>query len=536
MGADWVILDIAEVSWIALAFALGLGSRWVGLPPLVGYLVAGFLIAGLGGQQSPFIEKLADLGVTLLLFSVGLKLDLRTLARPQVWAVTALHMLAIVAVFTALLLAIASLGVGLFDGMATGTSLLIAFALSFSSTVFVVKVLEESGAANALHGRIGIGILVMQDIAAVVFIAASAGKLPTPWAIGLIALVFLRRPLHALLPRLGHGELLTLFGFVLALSAAEVFQYVGMKGDIGALAAGVLLSGHAKVDELSKTMTKFKDLFLLGFFLSIGLASPLSMAPVLTGLLLVPLVLIKSALFFVLLVAFRLRSRSALLATLNLSNYSEFGLIVAAVGVSTGALSADWLVAVSIAVAVSFLLSAFLNARFHRLYSRRREFWKSLQRDKRLPDDRVLDIGGARIAVIGMGGIGTGAYQSLAGEHADGLIGVDIDTVTVEAHRRDGRNVVAGDPSDADFWERVRAVHHLEQVLLALPQVGASTTVLKRLREHGFKGRVDVIAKFDDEIEALLAAGADTVFNVYAESGAGFARHARSTSDGALRT
>lgn len=526
MSADWVAIGAEEVTWIALAFALGFAARIVGLPPLVGYLLAGFLIAAQGGTQSPFIQKLSDLGVTLLLFAVGLKLNPRSLARPQVWAVSAMHMLLTVALFAVLLFAVAIPGFALFDSLDWATCALIAFALSFSSTVFAVKVLEESGASNSLHGRIGIGILVMQDIAAVVFIAVSSGKVPTPWAAALLGLVFLRRPLHALLARVGHGELLVLYGFVLALGTAEVFEMVGMKGDIGALVAGLLVAGHAKSDEMAKTMTGFKDLFLLGFFLSIGLASPLSVDPLITGLVLVPVVLIKSALFFALLSLFRLRARTALLTTLNLSNYSEFGLIVAAVGVSTGVLSPDWLLAISIAVALSFLLSASLNAQFHGLYSTRREFWKRFQRDRRIADDHILDIGGARVAVIGMGGIGTGAYDTLQSQYGSGLIGVDIDAITVEAQRGDGRNVVAGDPSDADFWERVQATHNLELVLLALPNANAAESVLEKLREEGFAGRVHVIARFDDEIDRLTAAGADVVFNVYAESGAGFGRHA----------
>ena len=533
MNADWVVIDVLEVAWIALAFALGLGARVLSLPPLVGYLIAGFLIAALGGTQTVLIERLADLGITLLLFTIGLKLNIQSLVRPQVFAVTLLHMVLISAVLALLLFALAVPGLFLIDDLDMRTCALVAFALSFSSTVFVVKVLEEAGATNSLQGRIGIGILVMQDIAAVAFIAISSGKLPTLWALALPALFFLRRPLQALLPRVGHGEMMTLYGFVLALGMAELFELVGLKGDIGALIAGLLIAGHAKSDEMSKTMSRFKDLFLLGFFLSIGLASPLSWHPLITGVLLTPLVLLKSALFFALLTAFGLRARTALLTTLNLSNYSEFGLIVAAVGVSTGALPPDWLAALSIAVALSFLLSATLNANFNFLYSKHRDTWNRLQRRERIADDHVLDIGGARVAVIGMGGIGTGAYQTLAQEHGDGLIGVDIDSLTVAAHQRDGLNVVAGDPGDADFWERVHAAHDLEQVLLALPNARASAAVLEKLRDHGFDGRVDVIARFDDESADLLQAGADSVFNVYAESGAGFARAcAHSTKKG----
>ncbi len=129
------------------------------------------------------LQKLADLGITLLLFTVGLKLDLKTLLRPQVWAVTSLHIGVIVAIFGLGIFVLALMGAPLFASLDLKRALLLAFALSFSSTVFVVKSLEEKAAMRSLYGRIVIGILVMQDLAAVAFLAASTGELPAAWAL-----------------------------------------------------------------------------------------------------------------------------------------------------------------------------------------------------------------------------------------------------------------------------------------------------------------------------------------------------------------
>ncbi len=525
MDFQWVAIALGDVVWLALAFALGLLSRTVGLPPLVGFLVTGFLLNAQGIGSGEMLQKLADLGITLLLFTVGVKLNLSTLARPQVWAVSGLHMAIIVALFGFALYALALLGTPFVAGLSLQGSLLIAFALSFSSTVFVVKVLEEKGDMKSLYGRIAVGILIMQDLAAVVFLAASTGKLPSPWALLLLLLIPFRPLLLQLLQRVGHGELLVLYGLLLALGGAEVFELVGVKGDLGALLLGVLIASHRKSAELAKTMLGFKDLFLLGFFLSVGLSGQPTWETLLAGVLLTPLVLVKSAFFFALLTRFNLRARTSLLTTLNLTNYSEFGLIVIAIGVSNGWLDSAWLIVTAIALALSFVISAGLNSGAHKLYAKNQRLLQRLQRNERLPDDSVFDTQGATIAIIGMGRVGSGAYDEMYSQYGDIVIGVDFDPVTVRRQQAAGRKVLQGDPSDADFWDRVAASHTIELVLLSLPKLTANLAVLKQLEASQYSGKVAACARYSDDAERLQQAGVGTVFNIYTEAGAGFAAH-----------
>ena len=525
MDFGLIAIAFGDVAWIAIAFVLGLLSRTVGLPPLVGFLVAGFLLNLQGIAGGDMLRKLSDLGITLLLFIVGLKLNLRMFARPQVWAVTGLHMTIIVPLFATAIYVVAALGAPFLSGLDFARSLLIAFALSFSSTVFVVKALEDRGQTAALHGRIAIGILIVQDLAAVVFLAVSAGQWPTYWAL-LVLLVFPLRPLLTLvLQRVGHGELMVLYGFLLALGGAQLFELVGLKGDLGALVLGVLIANHAKADEMAKTMLGFKDFFLLAFFLSVGLSGRLTLETLLIGAAITPFVLFKSALFFGLLTAFRLQARTSLLATLNLSNFSEFGLIVAAIGVAHGWIDANWLIVVAVALALSCVISSGLNVAGDRIYTRYRGVWKRLQRSDLVADDRPLDIGAATIAIIGMGRVGSAAYDTMRELHEESVVGVDSDLATVERERTRGRKVLLGDPGDADFWDRVQATHTLELVMLALPNLAANLAVIDQLKAASFGGRVAATARFQDEIEPLEEAGASTVFNVYAEAGSGFAAH-----------
>lgn len=530
MDFEWVAIALGDVSWITLAFVLGYMAKLINLPPLVGFLVTGFVLNYFGVTSGETLQKLADLGVTLLLFTIGLKLNLKVLVRPQVWLVTALHSSIIIALFGTLIFTLSLTGIALFSELDLKLSLILAFALSFSSTVFVVKSLEDKGEMKSMHGSIAIGILVMQDLAAVIFIAASTGKVPTLWALLLFLLIPMRPLFHYFLEKTGHGELLILYGLVLALGGAELFELAGVKGDLGALVMGLLLSNHIKTTEIFKSMLGFKDLFLVGFFLSIGMSGTFSVEAITIGILLVPFVFIKSTLFYALMTRFKLRARTSLLATLNLTNYSEFGLIVAAIGVSNGWLDAQWLLVIGIAVSLSFIISAPLNNIDDRLYAKFKSFLLKFQSKARLPDDMLLDTLGATIAIFGMGRVGSGAYDKMRKRHGEKVIGIDFDIERVKHHLHKKRNVLHGDPSDADFWEKLEKDHSIELVMLALPNLQANLDAIEQLQRISFTGRISAIARFTDEVELLKEAGATAVFNIYTEAGAGFAEHVESNA------
>jgi len=525
MDFNWITFAFGDVAWLLLAFALGFLSRSVGLPPMVGFLAAGFLLNTQGIAGGDALQKLADLGIILLLFTVGLKLKPRTLVRPHVWAVAGMHMSIIVTVFGLAIYWLAMVGVPFVSGMDMQRSLFVAFALSFSSTVFVVQALEDKGQMKSVHGGIAIGILIMQDLAAVIFLAVSVGKVPSLWAALLFLLIPLRPLLHQVLTRVGHGELLVLFGFLLAMGGAEVFELVGLKAALGALLFGVLIANHPRSQEMAKTMLGFKDLFLLAFFLSVGLSGQLTTQTLIVAAALVPFVFLKSVLFFALLARFKLRARTSLLTTLHLTNYSEFGLIVAALGVANGWLDNDWLIVIAVALSLSFVVAAALDGIADRLYSRYRKFWRRLQSSERLADDMLVDMGGATIAVIGMGRVGTSAYDNMRSLYGETVVGIDTDSAKVRQHQSTGRRVLVGDPSGADFWDRVAETHTIELVMLALPRLETNLSVLDQLGVARFPGRVAATARFADEIETLKQAGATTVFNIYTEAGTGFAHH-----------
>ncbi|MDE2758220.1 MAG: NAD-binding protein, partial [Acidobacteriota bacterium] len=190
---------------------------------------------------------------------------------------------------------------------------------------------------------------------------------------------------------------------------------------------------------------------------------------------------------------------------------------------ANGWIDGVWLSVIAVALSLSCGIAAGVNSAGDRIYMRYRTAWNRLQRRKRLADDRLLDTGGATILILGMGRVGTGAYEAMQLRRGETVVGVDIDPRTVENHQSAGLKVLLGDPSDADFWDRIRGTNTIELVMLALPNLSASLAVLNQIRAASFRGRVAATARFHDEIEPLERAGASVVFNVYEKAGAGFA-------------
>ena len=511
--------------WLLIALVLGFVAQQIRLPPLVGFLLAGFALHALGIEGGPALQKFADLGVTLLLFTIGLKLRLRSLLAAEVWATASVHMILIVILFAGLLLIPGLAGFAWLGMLDLKAAAVIAFALSFSSTVFAVKILEDRGEMKTRHGQVAIGILIIQDIIAVVFLTLATDKSPTVWALALLALPFARPLLNHFMQRSGHGEVLVLFGMFMAIGGGELFELVGMKADLGALIFGVLLSGQVKSTELSRALLSFKDLFLIGFFLNIGISALPTWSDIFIAAVLVVFLLpLKTVIFFVLLTRLRLRVRTAYLSTLGLANYSEFGLIVAAVGASTGWISNQWLVILALALSFSFVISSIINARAHGLYSDVEEFLHHYESKRRLPVDIAPDLGSAEILVAGMGRVGAGAYLAMNETFGDKVCGIDADADNVARHKLAGRNVILGDAENIDFWHEVD-VDKVQLVMLAMPTTIDMFQAVDLLKTTGYKGMIAAVVKYEDDRVKLEAAGVHATFNIYAEAGSGFAQH-----------
>ena len=420
-----------------------------------------------------------------------------------------------------LLLAIGALGIPLARDLDPGTAALVGFALSFSSTVFAVQALERTDESESLAGRTAVGVLILQDIFAVAFLVVAGGTWPSPWALLVIPAFVLLRPVAGwFLDHSGHGEVLVLLGFTIAVGVgAGVFELLDLKPDLGALVAGILLSGHSRSGEMADRLLSFKDLFLVGFFLSIGLAGAPSAAAWGVGLLFVLLLPAKTFGFLGLFTRFRLRSRTSFHASLTLSTFSEFGLIVGAAALAEGLVDQVWVSTLAVAVAGSFVVAAVADSHRYELYDRWFGWLKRLERRPTLVEDSILDCGNARVIVFGMGRVGTGAYDEIVERRGAVAVGVERDADRVAMHHENARNVVRGDALDRDYWERVRFHPEVELVIAAMSNHSANLECVHRIRKFLPDARIAAIARYPDQIAELCAAGVTVARNLYEEAG-----------------
>jgi predicted Kef-type K+ transport protein len=511
-----------EFTLLFIAFIFGFACKIIKMPPLIGFLIAGFVLNAMGFSLSESLTTIADLGITVMLFVIGLKLNIKDLGKTEIWFTSLAHALVWVLIVCLFVLVLINLSLPFVSSLTVQQAALVGFAFSFSSTVCVVKTLEESGESKTRHGKVAIGILIVQDILAVLFLVAATGELPSLYALGLFLLIPATPILRKFLEEAGHGELLPLSGLVFALGGYFLFELVGVKGDLGALVIGILLAPSSKASELSKSLLTFKDLFLIGFFLTIGLTALPTLEMVLIALLFSLLLPVKYLLFFSLFAGSRLRARTSYLTSLVMSNYSEFGLIVIAVAASTGMLSKDWLVIMALSVSFSFVISSILYKRSHQHYLKVKNSLKRFQSAKVLPEDQYPCLSDAEVLVIGMGRVGKGAFNALNKRLGNTVWGMDADIDRVNSLKTIGQNTIVGDGDNIDLWESLD-LSNIKLVLLAVPSIDDSSSITAQLRQADYSGQIAAIARYEDEVEPLLEEGVDRVFNFFNDAGLGFA-------------
>jgi len=515
-----------DAIWIGMAFVAGLLAKKLNLPPLIGFLATGFILNGFNISQGNIaIHIMSELGVMLLLFSIGLKLDVKSLLKKEIWATSSIHTIVITLVFASFITLLSTLGLNAIAGISFQTALIIGFSLSFSSTVFAIKIFEDKGELTSFHGKTAIGILVFQDIVAVLFLTISKSQWPSIWVLALpIYLWLIRFVLFRLLKTIGHGELLTLFGFFVAFVAGAMsFDMVGLKPDLGALIIGVLLGKHSRAKELSTHLGGYKDFFLIAFFFEIGLSGIPDWQMFFIALFLVFILILKSSLFMFLFTRFNLRARTAFLSSLGLSTYSEFGLIIAIIGVQAGWMESSWLVILALALSMSFILASPFNIKAHQLFTKFKPQLMRLNTCRVHPDDEPTTLGDAEYLVCGMGRIGSAVYRQLQTKYQTKVLGIDYNHDTIESKQKMAKNVIWGDATDSEFWEHID-LSKIKMVYLSFSSHASNVNTaieLEHIKHPNTK--IGAVCEYRDQVKELHKHDVDYVYNIREKVGKEFA-------------
>ena len=505
-----------EIVAIGIALLFGMGVKQLGFPPLIGYLLSGMVIfsnadsIGLSSEKIAGIEGIAHIGVLLLLFTVGLKLNVKKIAKKEVVGTGIIHMLLSTLFFFG--------PIYWFFESSIPVAFALAVALSFSSTVLAAKSLDQKNELKAYHGRVAIGVLVIQDIAALVFLSIASGELPTIWALSVLFLPLLRPVIFALLDASGHDDLLVLFSMAFSVIIGGYgFEYIGLSSELGALVMGALIAGHPKSVEISEKLWGVKELFLVAFFVSIGLKGLPNLDDAFFALSMVAMLPIQAVCFFLLFVMFGLKSRTAFLTGVSLTSYSEFALIVAAI------IMPQWLIPIALCVTLSFIVASPINRYAHDLYDRYMDKLAIFEARCDHEDDFINDVGRATVLIIGMGRVGYSAYLKI---ESKGLVvkGVDSDLERVNELKQLGVDVNFADVEHGSFWESIR-LNKVKYCILSTSDHASNLVSVKKLRELNFDGEIISHSIHQDEVDELLVAGANESFLTMSEVGSGLASH-----------
>ncbi|PSO32474.1 cation:proton antiporter [Bradyrhizobium sp. MOS002] len=362
---------------ILFAWMLGLLAHFTRQPLILAYLIAGFCIGPFGAgwvKSQESISVISELGLIFMLFMIGLEIDLKKIVRAGKVILFAAGGQLLGGCLLGLLFFV---GIGLSLGGGKFDAVYLCVACALSSTVIIVKVLYEKRELDTLPGRITLGVLVLQDIFAILFLAVqpSLANLEISvilLSIGRVAVLVAAALLVSryVLPRLFHQiarrpELILLGALAWCFLVAETAERLSLSREMGALIAGVSLSTFPYALDVTAKVTTLRDFFITLFFVALGMTIPVPGLSVIGLALMIAAFTVVSRLVttFVPLYLMKQGLRASLLPALNLAQISEFSLVVIQTGVADHHIAAQTANAASFAFVVLAVLSTFVMTR-----------------------------------------------------------------------------------------------------------------------------------------------------------------------------
>jgi Kef-type K+ transport system membrane component KefB len=496
-------------------------------PVLIAYIAVGIAagpaVLGIVHAHEQ-IELLAQIGVSVLLFVVGLKLDLKHIRHIGPVAVaTGLGQLAFTIFFGFLIITV--LGKSLME------AIYVSVALTFSSTIIIVKLLSDKREIDSLHGRIAVGFLIVQDLAVVVAMMVMstlrtgdlgwfdlATSLSMRLALAAAAMyILMRYVLPKLVAKMAASmELLLIFAIAWGMSLAALGEWAGFSKEAGAFLAGFSLASTDFRDAINSRLTSIRDFLLLFFFIELGSKLDFSTlgGEIVPAIVLSLFVLIGNPLIVMAIMGYMgYRKRTGFLAGLTVAQISEFSIVFIAMGITLGHVGLETLGLTTLVGVVTIAMSTYMILYSHKLYAwlepvlgvfERRVTFRELAGEAPNQIHFKPDV-----MVFGLGRYGGRLTRRLS-EAGIKVIGVDFDPEAVRQFKLEGFEVRFGDSIEMAFLESL-PIKDTKWVVSTIPDLMSNRLLLEGLDSLQYQGEIAIVAREDSVGAALKELGVTNV-------------------------
>lgn len=526
------VFNLAIVVLIGAVF--GVVAKILKQPTILAYLATGIFIGAVGlfqvGGNETF-KSFSELGIMLLLFLVGMEINY-----------TSLRLVGRSALFVGLGQVLITFSAAYFLAHSFGFAVLpatyIAIALTFSSTVIVVKLLSDKSVLNSLYGKISVGLLLVQDFLAILILVLLTG-IQAGQAISIMGIVFTivkgallfalmlylgRKVLPYILGKVARShELLFLVSLAWVFLVAAVVSKMGFSVEIAGFLAGLALANSSEHHQISARIKPLRDFFLIAFFVVLGAGVVFSnlrglFLPVLAFSLFA--LLIKPLVVFILMGLMGYRKRTGFMTGVTMAQISEFSLVLVALGLQLGHVDERAVALVTAAGVISILFSSYMIQFSEKIYTLLRRVLFVFERKKNIEHDMEMTDEGRPIILIGFHRLGESIAMGLPKEK---LLVVEFDPEIIKKLKHGGYHYLFGDISDPEIFETAKA-QYAELVISTSPDIEDNILLLTEMRGFEPSPKVVVRAETEHEAEMLYKEGADYVLFPHLTSGQYFGK------------
>lgn len=535
-GSDdpsWPIL-LNLILLLTIAMVLGVLAERLKQSAVVGYMLAGVIVANVGqplANQGQNINILANLGVILLMFTIGLEFNWSRLKRLGLTALSSGAMQICLTIAVAM-------AIGMFLLPDWKAAFAIGAALAMSSTAVVLPVLQRRAEADSVHGRFALGVLLVQDLAVVPLVllvgalgipegGESAGALDIVIGVGkgfgVIGLFVLGFYLFSMfvLPKLvrlalptHNRDVLTLFAFLMAMGSAWVAQQVGISPALGALLAAVFLGESVIAPQLRSDVNPLKTVFMTLFFSAIGMyleidwfLDNLWLALMLTGII----VVIKPAVVTLVALVMKLTPRSAVAAGCSMAQVGIFSFVIAQIALQGQIINADHFKLVVAATVLTLFLTPYtvqlgrpLGSRFD-TFMRKRGWSRA-----RIGQEPVAEkLAKGHIVVVGYGPAGREVVEAARNQSLPAVV-LDLNPRSVIEARKLGLEAYVGDASQPAILKLAR-INDASAIVITLPDHRLTTAIIVETRDQCHDAKIIARSRYHRYFNLLEGAGANIV-------------------------